>query len=165
MDSIQSNKSKDSGYGQDRTLDMAKRESQLSDLTEYLDKNSAKKIISDPMNQSQLSEAIYELIPNAAYVSERSADELGGTNVSSPPILKMEIPSQPVEKESRRSNEKSGEERRKSASSHTSDSVFPRTGKIKTCLFRSVCIPSFGKTWTQLELSQSTSLFLPSLKL
>lgn len=44
--------SKDSGY-------LDKRNSQLSDLTEYLDSNSASKIISDlPVDQSQLSEAI-----------------------------------------------------------------------------------------------------------
>lgn len=127
MDSIRAN-FKDSGY-------MDKRESQLSDLTEYLDQNSAQKIKSDSMNQSQLSEAIYEQIPNAAYVSERSADEdnqLGGTQFCSAPIIIQEVASKPVGQESRKPKESSNDDGRKSRSSHASDSVFPRTGMIHT---------------------------------
>ena len=124
MDSIRANQFKDSGY-------MDKRESLLSDLTEYLDQNSSPKIKSDPMNQSQLSEAIYEQIPNAAYVSERSADEdnqLGGTQFSSAPIIIQEVASKPAGQESRKPKESSNDDGRKSRSSLASDSVFPRTG-------------------------------------
>ena len=132
MESIQtafnSKDSKDSGvYGYINSGYMEKRESQLSDLSEYLDQNSAKKIISDPMNQSQLSEAIYEQIPNAAYVSE---NQLAGTGFNAAPILKMEIPS--VEKESRKSKDPSNDDGRQSRSSLASDSVFPRTGMNQT---------------------------------
>ena len=107
---------------------MDKRESLLSDLTEYLDQNSSPKIKSDPMNQSQLSEAIYEQIPNAAYVSERSADEdnqLGGTQFTSAPIIIQEVASKPVGQESKKPPNDDG---RKSRNSLASDSVFPRTG-------------------------------------
>ena len=83
------------------------------------------------MNQSQLSEAIYEQIPNAAYVSERSADEdnqLGGTQFSSAPIIIQEVGSKPVGKESKKPKESPDDDGRKSRSSQASDSVFPRTG-------------------------------------
>ena len=123
MDSIRAN-FKDSGY-------MDKRESLLSDLTEYLDQNSSPKIKSDPMNQSQLSEAIYEQIPNAAYVSERSADEdhqLGGTQFSSAPVIIQEVASNPAGQESRKPKESSNDDGRKSRNSLACDSVFTRTG-------------------------------------
>ena len=83
-------------------------------------------------DESKLSKAIYEEVPNVAYVKQKSLTEnnqLGGHNFAAAPAPDIEIQSKKtVDKESEKSNE-SGQDDRTSRNSLSSDSVFQPAGK------------------------------------
>ena len=81
-------------------------------------------------DESILSKAIYEEVPNVAYVKQKSiaeTDQLGGHNFAAAPALE-EIPKKTVDKESTKSNQ-SDQDDRTSRNSLLSDSVFQPVGK------------------------------------
>lgn len=119
---------KDSGY-------MEKRDSELSQLTEYLDSNSASKLLKDqskkPTEEPQLSEGLYETVPNVAYVTQKSVtdnNQYAGHNFASAPVIPIELPTKADSRESSKPNESDSDDR-KSRISHSSDSVFQFTGR------------------------------------
>ena len=89
---------------------------------------------SKKLDESQLSKAIYEEVPNVAYVKKvykqqsiTETDQLGGHNFAAAPALE-EIPKKTVDKESAKSNQ-SDQDDRTSRNSLSSDSVFQPVGK------------------------------------